>query len=230
MDITIQKIDVGNILMDVDGTMTTEKRDNVFAMSPLEHLLKLLSEFHDISREEGIQMIEKIGNPETSCLFNFLDVLRVPKEAFWNSLANDIAQSIEIPDDTASFIKSVTSKGIKLFSATTNSKMMTLLKLSLAGLASIEGSPYFDGFFGGDAFNDPKGKFSETFFPSIIKSGKFATERTMMIGDSEQWDMAPALHVGIKNVVVINREQPESLILKNGVMFVNRLSVITEML
>ena len=230
MDITVQKIDVENILMDVDGTMTTEKRDNVFVMSPLEHLLKLLSEIHGISGEEAIQMIEEIGNPETNCLFNFLDTLKIPKEVYWNSLVNDVSKSIEIPDDTASFIKSVRGKGIKLFSATTNSKMMTLLKLSIAGLASIDGSPYFDGFFGGDAFNDPKGKFSDNFFPSIMKSGKFDPERTMMIGDNEQWDMTPALHVGIKNVVIINREQPESLIFKNGVMFVNRLTAIMEML
>jgi len=225
-----QQLDIENILMDVDGTMTSEKRDNVFSMSPLEHLLKLLCEIHYLSREKALQRVYDAGNPETSCLFGFLDALDIPKQAFWNVLVDDIRESVEIPDDTVRFMEFVKEKGIKLFSATTNSKMMTLVKLSIAGLASIDGSPYFSGFFGGDFFDDPNGKFSDKFFPSIMKYGNFDPERTMMIGDSEIWDMIPALGAGIKNVMIINRCQKEAVISRDDVFYINNLETLMRIL
>lgn len=113
---------------------------------------------------------------------------------------------------------------IKLYSATTNSRMATLLKLSLGDLADIDGSPYFDGYFGGDTFDDPNGKFSSNFYPAILKSGDFDPERTMMIGDDEKWDMENALAAGIKHVVIIDREMTETIIRKKSAIYVNRLT------
>lgn len=85
-------------------------------------------------------------------------------------------------------------------------------------------------FFGGDAFGDPQGKFSPGFFPSILKVGGFDPARTMMIGDDPERDMLPALKAGIKYVIIINRQQTEPLLHKDGAIFVNSLKVLYDML
>jgi len=110
------------------------------------------------------------------------------------------------------------------------SPMMTLIKMSLGGLATIDGSPYMSGFYGGNAFNDPEGKYSANFFPSIIRHGKFNPATTMMVGDEIERDLKPALKAGIKHVIIINREQNEPMVSAHGAAFVNSLRIVSEML
>ena len=107
---------------------------------------------------------------------------------------------------------------------------MTLLKMSLGGLASMDGTPYLAGFYGGDAFGDPEGKFSEGFFPDIMRHGGFDPERTLMLGDTEKWDSLPALKAGIRHAVIIDRRQPEPLLRKDGTLFVSSLELLANMI
>ena len=224
------EIDVDVALIDVDGTITTPTRKTDFAVPPLEHLLRMVMHHDSIPRAEALAKIRQIGDIETSCIFNFLAPLGLPMQPYWDALQQDIKGSIIIPDDAIFFIKSLRSKNIRLFSATTNSRMATLIKLSVADLGGIDGSPYFDGFFGGDSFHDPLGKWSPEFFPSILKTGGFDPTRTLMVGDNLEQDMLPALRAGIKRVAIINRQQKEKLLRKDGVLFINSLEVLYNML
>lgn len=227
----MEKLIIENVLMDVDGTMTEEKKnENILQTSPHEMLVEMLIKIHNISRKVAIQLIKEAGDTSVICLFDLLDKLEISKEAYWNLIRNDFKNYIRIPEDTVYFIKNLKSKGIKLFSATTNSRMMTLLKMSIGGLASIDGSPYMAGYFSGNSFNDPRGKFSENFFPSIMKYGKFDPTTTMMIGNEVESDLKPAFKSGIKNIVIVNRFQPEPIVYTSEGMFVNSLRVVSEML
>lgn len=230
MEREIMTIEADVALIDIDGTITASRRESDFAVSPLEHLAALLMQRNSVSREEALARIRSAGDVETSCLGNFLETLDIPVDLYWHELRADIEQGITIPEDAVFFIKELKNKNIRLFSATTNSRMVTLLKLSVGGLGDIDGSPYFDGFFGGDTFGDPQGKFSPQFFPSILKSGGFDLARTLMIGDDLKWDMRYALEAGIAHVAIINRQQTRPLLLKDGAMFVNSLKVIYNMI
>jgi FMN phosphatase YigB (HAD superfamily) len=225
------KLNIKNVLMDVDGTMTEEKKGRrANEVLPLELLVDLLVEKRSVSRTAALELINEAGDTAVSCLFDLLDKLNISKESYWNLMANELANVINIPDDTVYFIKDLKTKGIKLFSATTNSRMMTLLKLSIGGLASLEGSPFMAGFFSGNSFNDPQGKFSEKFFPLIMKTGKFNPSTTMMIGDEITRDLEPAQKAGIENIVIIDRKQPEPIVYRNKVIFVNSLRVVSGMI
>lgn len=225
---------IDTVLMDVDGTITSVKMDvEGDDKSCLDILIEIMREKESISYDEALEKLNAQGNIETTCLFSFLDQLGVAKQEYWNRLRTHFARSVFIPEDSSTFIKAIkqpnpngSSSPIKLYSATTNSRMATLLKLSLGDLADIDGSLYFDGYFGGDSFNDPDGKFSSSFFPSILKAGKFDPERTMMIGDDEKWDLENALTAGIKHVVIIDREMSETMFHKNGAIYVNRLTAL----
>ena len=221
---------IDTVLIDIDGTITVSKRKSPFAVTPLEHLTRLVMDYYNITRADALSKINKTGNVETVCLFNFLENLKIPKDVYWNALKADVENGIEIADDAIFFIRKINCNRIRLFSATTNSRMVTLLKLSTGNLGGIDGSPYFSGFFGGDSFNDPLGKFSRNFFPSILKAGKFNPSKTMMIGDDEKRDLFPALEAGIKTIAIIDRSQRQSLIMKNGAFFVNSLRVVYDML
>ena len=231
MTASIEKLKIENVLMDVDGTMTAvEKGRNLMQTSPLDHLVDLMVAGGGDSREEALRRIHAAGDVETTCLFDMLDQLGVAKEALWELMRDDVQKANRIPEDTAYFMKDLKAKGIKLFSATTNSPMMTLIKMSLGGLATIDGSPYMSGFYGGNAFNDPEGKYSANFFPSIMKHGKFNPATTMMVGDEIERDLKPALKAGIKHVVIINREQNEPMVSAHEAVFVNSLRIVSEML
>ena len=228
---TAVKLNVKNVLMDVDGTMTEEKENwHVLQTPPHEILTALLMKKHKISRGAALKLINAAGDINVMCLFDLLDKLEIPKGTYWNLVKNDIKKYISIPEDVVYFIKDLKAKGIKLFSATTNSRMMTLLKMSINGLATIDGSPYMSGFFSGNSFNDPKGKFSENFFPSIIKHGGFDPDTTMMIGNEIERDLEPALKTGIKHVVIIDKKQALPLVYRNRGIFVNSLKIISDML
>jgi len=218
------------VLIDIDGTITAPIRNKDFAVSPLEQLLRLLMQSESISREAALAKIRQIGDVETSCIFKFLEPLGISAELYWNLLRQDVKEGMMIPEDAVFFIKALKSKNIKLFSATTNSRMATLLKLSVGGLGDINGSPHFDGYFGGDSFADPLGKWSPEFFPSILKAGRFDPERTLMIGDDPARDMLPALQAGIAHVAIIDRHQKENILHKGGVIFINSLKPLYHML
>ncbi len=223
-------ISVDVALIDIDGTITTPIRNKDFAVSPLEQLLRLVMQSESISKEAALAKIRQTGDIKTSCIFKFLAPLGISVELYWNMLLQDIKDGIIIPEDAIFFIKNLRSRNIRLFSATTNSRMATLLKLSVGGLGDINGSPYFDGYFGGDSFADPLGKWSPDFFPSILKAGGFDPKRTLMIGDDPERDMLPALQAGIAHVAIIDRHQKETILHKGGVIFINSLEFLYHML
>lgn len=225
-----REIDVDVALIDIDGTITIPMRETDFAVSPLEHLLRMVMQRDSIPPAEALAKVQQAGDIETSCAFSFLAPLGLSRQAYWDALQQDIKGGIIIADDAVFFIKSLRNKHIRLFSATTNSRMATLVKLSVADLGGIDGAPYFDGFFGGDSFHDPRGKWSPDFFPSILKAGGFNPKRTLMVGDNLEQDMLPALRAGIKTVAIINRQQQEKLLCKDGVLFINSLEVLYHML
>ncbi|MFA6929303.1 MAG: HAD family hydrolase [Lentisphaeria bacterium] len=225
-----RSISVDVALIDIDGTITAPIRNKDFAVSPLEHLLRLMTQSEYVSQEAALAKIRQVGDIETSCIFKLLAPLGISAELYWNVLQQDVKAGMIIPEDAVFFIKALKGKNIKLFSATTNSRMATLLKLSVGGLGDINGSPYFDGYFGGDSFADPLGKWSPEFFPSILKAGRFDPERTLMIGDDPARDMLPALQAGIAHVAIIDRHQTENILHKGGVIFINSLEFLYHML
>ena len=184
-----------------------------------------------ISKEDALYKIRKVGNPDTTCIFSFLSALGISRQSYWDKIEHFISQQIEICPDAAHLIQSLPKRGIRLYSATTNSRMAVLSKLAVSGLATIDGSPYFNGFFGGDSFGDPQGKYSPNFFPSIIKEARLNPEKTLMIGDDPEHDLVQPLAAGIKQVVLVQRDQKEPVIKKSdGGIYVNSLEWVLKMI
>ena len=221
---------VKRVLMDVDGTMTAASDGRSMEKSPLLHLIELVTARHHLSAAEAEQRILHCGDPNVQCLSEFLPMLKIEPELYFNVLKEDLSRHIYIPEDTVYFLKAMREHGIPVCAATTNSPFMTLVKLAVGGLADIHGSPYISAFHPGCEFRDPLGKFSEHYFPNILKHHPYDPETLMMLGDEPARDLLPALKAGIRYGAVIDRNQKEEIIVRNGGFFVSSLKFLADMI
>ena len=224
------KLTVKRVLMDVDGTMTAASDVHSMGKSPLRHLIDLVTARHHLSAAEAEQRILHCGDPDIQCLSEFLPALEIEPELYFDALKEDWSRHIYIPEDTVYFLKTMRDRGIPVCAATTNSPFMTLVKLAVGGLADIHGCPYISAFHPGCEFRDPLGKFSERYFPNILKHHGYDPETAMMIGDVPARDLLPALKAGIRYGAVIDRNQKEEIIVRNGGFFVSSLKFLADMI
>lgn len=231
----LPKLRITAVLIDVDGTMTMAPQTTAESTNeptdPVTVLVNLLAETEGLASNEALTRIRQAGNPAVTCVFDLLPALGVDRQMYWDRLVTSLRTNIAIAPDAAALIQGLRRKRIRLYSATTNSRMMTLAKLSLGGLATSEGSPYFAGFFGGDRFGDPQGKFSRDFFPSILREARLEGRTTLMVGDDFQRDLLPAQEAGITQVVLVRRAQPVPVTSgPGGGIYVRSLESILEMI
>lgn len=225
-------MNITDVLIDVDETLTEPvPGSSGNGKDALTLLAELVAGEKGVSIKEALARIRNAGNPDTTCLFMFLPELGVEPQRLWERLLEQFRREIRIADDAAFLLRRLRARGKRVYSATTNSRMATLAKLAVGGLADMQGTPYFTGFFGGNAFGDPGGKFAPGFFASIMKAAKLNSEATMMIGDSPDRDRAPALAAGIRHVVLVNRAQSEPCIKGADCAFsVNSLALVDDMI
>jgi len=226
----MMKLAVKRILMDVDGTMTGYLTASTMDLSPLRHLIGLVMKRHCISESEAEQRIRRCGDPDTQCLSEFLPELDIEPSDYFDRLKTDLSKHIYITEDTVDFLKAMKERGIPVCAATTNSRFMTLAKLAVGGLAELNGSPYLAAYHPGCEFCDPMGKFSEHYFPNILKHHGYDPETTLMVGDEPERDLFPALKAGIRYGVIVDRDQTEECILRDGGIFIRSLKNLAEMI
>ena len=223
---------IQNILMDVDGTMTgfLRQKDQMMEISPMGHLENLVMKKHGITRAEANRRIRGCGNTAIQCLSEFLPQLEIEPQDYFDVMARDLRRFIFVTEDTVRFFHYLREKGIGLYTATTNSPFMTRVKLSVGGLADLNGCPFLTGYYPGCMFKDPQGKYSPAYYPDILKHSGFDPETVMMIGDDPIRDMLPALRAGIRYGVNIDRTQKEDWFRKDGGIYVRSLDILTELM
>lgn len=214
--------------MDVDDTITVSLpdapagRDDVFGI-----LAGMMVDEDGITAEEALRRIHASGDVEHNCISNFFPQLGIDLRGFWVKLEAYLRPRIRVAEDATYLIKRLAERGIPLHSATTNSRMMTLAKLAIGELATMEGSPYFTHYFGGDSFGDPGGKYSSRFYSDILKRLQADAPTVVHVGDDPMYDYAAAHAVGIQ-VILIDRKQREPWILLDGGVRVNSLRLVDE--
>lgn len=212
--------------MDVDGTMTVNPGNIILNRSPRVLLEDLLMEKEGCSRKEAWGKVVACGDIETHCLTEFFPALGVDPRRFFDLLLADLKTTTVIPDDTKRFFRFLKEKNIPLYTATTNSKFITLAKLAVGGLADYNGCEYITGYFPGCFFRDPEGKYSKNYYKRILESGRFDPEQTMMIGDEPLRDSIPARKSGIRYGINIDRNQDAAVVLRDGIYFINSCDVL----
>jgi len=193
------------VLTDVDGTLTSVDKTGGMGRSILSH-------FQEAAGCDDVP-------PSDVCISKTLEKYGISPEDFARKLREDLARHTVLRPDAVEFLRFCKSSGRRLYTATTNSKYIALLKLSLGGITEKD----FSGFFGGDAFGDPLGKGSPAYFPSILAALGSTGENVAMIGDEPDFDLYPALRAGVGTVIIVDLRQREDVCRKNGAYFVNSL-------
>ncbi len=194
------------ILVDIDGTLTSVNTKHGLEKSYAEHFYDLID-----SRPEL---------PCDVCISKILPQYGIKIEDYTKKVLADMSQHTFIRPDAQSFLRWCVENRKNLYTATTNSKYISLLKLSCGGFKEED----FTGFFGGDVFNDPLGKFSPDFYPSILKALNSDGSDVVMIGDEWIRDSEPARKAGIKYTIHIDINAKEDCIEKEpGAFIVNSL-------
>ena len=210
------KMKISCILIDVDGTMTKIRPDGRLPVNADIRLAELLAEKRHISADQALDSIHRLKDRDQHCIFTLAQKLDISEKRLWNVLQKDWIDYIYVPEDVIFFLKEMKRYKIPVYSATTNPPRMTLLKMSIGGLAGFDGTSFLAGFYSGNYFHDSRGKFAPDFFQKILADGRFDPEETVMIGDEYDHDCGPALDAGIRWTVLINRDSPKSFELAGG--------------
>ncbi len=225
------KLNVSSILIDVDGTITySDEPEAIGGEVSLVLLAALVAEKEDVSREEALRRIREAGDPESVCLFSLLPRLNISREEYWERLQGHLSRYLKLYEDAAILLKALSAKGFRVFPASANSRMSILSKLAVFGLATIDGSPYLAEILGGSEIC-PGGKSSPEFFLMILRKYKLNPDKTLLIGDDPEFDLAFARAAGIEQVVLARRNQKEALVREaDGGLYVNSLEWVLKML
>ena len=203
---------IKHILVDIDGTLTSVNIRHGLEKSLAEHFYDLLG--------------SRPAIPDDICISKILPQYGIKLEDYTKSVLADMSKHTFVRTDAAKFLRYCIDSGKNLYTATTKSKYISLLKLSSGGFEEKD----FTGFFGGDTFNDPMGKFSPYFYPNILKALNSDGSDVIMIGDEWNHDSEPAKKAGIKYTVHIDIKAKEDYIEKDGTFFVNSLDFVKDII
>lgn len=214
------------VLFDVDGTLTEVDSTGGMEHSIDFHLAAEAAGILGITPAEAMKKIEAVPGRESQCVSRLFPVFGINAEKFAVRLKSDLEKHTSLPHDALGFVRRLHEKGIKLYTATTNSKYIAMVKLSAIGLDA----GYFDGFFGGDTPGCPLGKFDPNFFPAIMRSLGMSPKRVMMAGNEPEHDLYPALSAGLGCGVIVDRKSGVQFRRQGRGVFVNSFDMTEEII
>jgi FMN phosphatase YigB (HAD superfamily) len=148
------------------------------------------------------------------------------------ALSLDAKKRLFMYEDAKAFLGAVKENrpDIKVYTATTNPRLIIFAKLSTGGFADKNGSPCLDGAFGGEEVY-PGGKASPEFYTALLDRTGSDVDSSLMVGDSPEMDLKLAKAAGINQVVLPRRNQQEEYVVEaDGGMYIKRLDYILELI
>jgi len=231
------KFEIETVFVDIDTTLVDPKPDAPGGAESIDLLMaELVAEKNGYSVEEAARRINQryaaVGDMVGRFWpFGVLDGLNVAEAELWELLAEDARKHLFMHPDAREFLVRLRRmEGVKVFTATTNPRLIILAKLALGGLANAEASPYFDDCFGGEEVH-PGGKCRPDFFTALLKITGAKPETSLMVGDSPTMDLALAKAAGIHQVVLPRRCQAEEWMVENdGGLYVKDLETAIDLI
>ena len=203
---------IKNILVDIDGTLTAVNLKHGMQKSFAGHFYEMLGRCLEI--------------PGDICISKILPQYGISEKDYAEHVLKDMSQHTFIRPDAINFLNYCIASDKNLYTATTNSKYISLIKLSLGNFKEED----FTGFFGGDTFNDPLGKFSPDFYSDILTALNTDGSDVIMIGDEWEHDSEPAQKAGIKYTVHIDINAKDDYIKKGNAFYVNSLDFVKDII
>jgi len=237
MQNSIPRLNVRTVFIDIDTTITDPfpeaQKDNELHSYLLA---RLVAKANDISIDLADKQIKEaefsVGNMVgKEWPFGILENFNATDSELWALLVDDAKRRLFMHPDAKKFLIGLKNyPGIKVYTATTNPKISIYAKLSVGDLADQSGSSYLHDAFGGEEVS-PGGKSTPEFYKALLQRTGASPETTLMVGDNPEMDLKLANAAGIKQVVLVRREQAENwTYCSDGALYVNGLEEVLNFL
>lgn len=222
------------VLFDLDDTLVTNGPTDAVVDDGgdpfITELTTLVSHTHAVDVTAAAARVRTHLNANGPNLLDSLDQLEVDATQFVNAMIRRLRSRVRPFPDAVETVRALHARGYRLYPATTNSRIACLVKLAIAGLGDAAGSKYFRALFGG-AEVVPEGKTTPLFYQALLERIGATPEEVVMVGDDVTNDLALARAAGIRQVVLLRRDQPERFVLgDDGAIYVRRLTWLADAL
>ncbi|NQU40113.1 MAG: HAD family hydrolase [Lentisphaerae bacterium] len=232
MNVSPPRFSARVILLDIDETLTGTRPE---AGHPPHPLVRALIERDRLPADEAERIVRAAEaaapvQPGETWPVRVLAELGLTEDILWPILCEQAEAVHFVYPDAAVLLSALRQRPeVRIFTATTNPRLIILAKLAIAGLADRHGSPYFDDCFGGEE-TATGGKAGPPFFQAILDRVGATPAETLMIGDDSAIDLAFARAIGIEQVVLPRRAQSEPWVREDGAVYVKDLACVADFL
>ena len=232
----MNKLKCTTVFVDIDATLTDTKPEILKAGrgDPFTTLVAKANEVSlEVASENIARAVTEAGNlVDQYYPFGTLDKLGITADQLWRTFTQDFRNTLFMYPDAREFLIGMKERypEVRVFTATTNPQLIIYAKLAIEGLANQYGSPYLTGAFGGEEVF-LGGKLTPEFYTALLARTGAEPDRTLMVGDSPEYDLGLARAAGIEQVVLPRREQNEDWVMEpDGGLYVRRLDLILELM
>ncbi len=157
---------------------------------------------------------------------DFIKEFNLPIKHSWNKIVKWHDDHLVVYSDAVDMIKKLYSMNMPLYIISNNPILGCLLKLQRAGLATLEGSPWFKDIIGSNNMKGQKG--SVDFWQRAFIHTGLSPEDIVIIGDNLKDDCQVPRHLGECKCFLVDRKKPKPIEYKDGICFVNSLEYVVD--
>jgi FMN phosphatase YigB (HAD superfamily) len=224
---------VNTILCDIDATVTDvypehshdDFRDrvfNIFARHIACRKKISLDEAHCVLDDFSNNLLRWWDYPDFITYFD-LDPIVI-----WQEMRQVHQKMLYVYEDAVKMIKYLHTLKKNLYIVSNNPVTGCLLKLEIAGLADLSGTPYFKRIFG---TNVTRGMKSQALmWKRIVANLGVASSEILIIGDSIKEDFIVPHSIGIGNTIIVDRKAKNIVEKIDDYIIVNNLGQVNEKL
>ncbi|MBI4026131.1 MAG: HAD family hydrolase [Verrucomicrobia bacterium] len=228
-DRALPRLKARTIFFDIDETITTQA-PNPRGGDVMKSLVSVVARANGLDTAAAEKKVRAAFDPERETVDRHYNALGITERQLWDALMEWLPQQIVGFPDAIEAIKTLHARGFRLFTCTTNSRLICRAKLHALGLADYGGSRYFTGMLGGAEVH-PRGKTTPGFYRNLLKLSGAQPREVVHVGDSPQADLALAKQAGITQVVLPRRTQQEDWVLEtDGGIYARSLEILPAMI
>lgn len=219
------------ILCDIDATVTdyhpggVDFREAVFAMFAEE-----VAAARGMGAAEARHLLEDYANNQLVWWDypDFIVGFGLDPAKLWARMRHLHLELLRVYPDAVAMVKSLCQEGRDLYIVSNNPVTGCLLKLELAGLADLRGSPFFRRVFGTNVTRGMKSQ--PPMWRRVMASLGTAPEDMVTIGDSVKEDCLAPREAGIGRSIIVDRTAARPVEERDGYVAVNSLELVNELL
>ena len=226
-------LEVNTILCDIDATVTdvyAEHSHADFRAEVFDIFARGIGSRRKITLDGARLVLEDFANnlmvwwdyPD------FINYFELDPVVIWSEMRQVHRNMLYVYEDAVEMVKYLHSLKKNLYIVSNNPVTGCLLKLEIAGLAELGGTPYFKRIFGTNVTRGMKSQVP--MWKRIIASLGVPASEILVIGDNLKEDFEVPHSAGIGNSIIVDRKSEKALEKRNGYIVVNSLTHVNGML